>query len=226
MKNNVEWLSPELLDILKDVQYPIHHLDFETFMPAIPLFPKTRPYRPIPVQWSNHIEYEDGTVRHETYLCPDPKDPREEVAQSVLATLGTQGSICVYSEYERHLLLSLAEMFPALKSALLSATSRLWDLLPVIQNHYYHPDFDGSFSIKSVLPALVPTLDYGDLEIRNGATASNFYQRMVFSETDLIERARIATALHEYCKRDTLAMLEIRHVLLEKALGLQEETNS
>jgi hypothetical protein len=67
VKNNVEWISPLLRARLQSVRYPVHHLDFETFMPAIPVFPFTRPYRPMPFQWSNHIEYEDGTVVHHQY---------------------------------------------------------------------------------------------------------------------------------------------------------------
>ncbi|MGB0911718.1 MAG: DUF2779 domain-containing protein, partial [Nitrospirales bacterium] len=98
MKDNVEWMSSEFPTILRTVEYPIHHLDFEMFMPAIPPYPGTRPYRPIPIQWSNHIEHEDGTVEHESYLCRDPKDPREEIAHSILKTVREAGTICVYSD--------------------------------------------------------------------------------------------------------------------------------
>ena len=216
MKDNVEWMSSEFPSILRAVQYPIHHFDFEMFMPAIPPYPGTRPYRPIPIQWSNHIEFEDGRIQHESYLCTDPKDPREEIANTVLATVRGEGTICVYSENERHILLSLAESFPALKHSLNKVVDRLWDLFSILQKHYYHPAFGGSFSIKSVLPALVPSMAYGDLDVQNGAMASVMYRKMVFHETDLIERSRIANALLEYCARDTLGMLELRHVLLEK----------
>ena len=133
IKDNVEWISTELLTRLRSINYPVHHLDFETFMPAIPVYPKTRPYCPIPIQWSNHIEYEDGTVRHENYLCQSDRDPREEVARGVLDTLGTEGTICVYSEYERHLLRSLGDVFPNLKTEFSQVTTRLWDLLAIIQ---------------------------------------------------------------------------------------------
>ena len=216
-KDNVEWISSELLAILRSVTYPVHHLDFETFMPAIPTYPNTRPYCPIPIQWSNHIEYQDGTVRHETYLCQDDRDPREEVAKGVLDTLGKEGSICVYSDYERHLLRSLGEVFPSLKPDFSRAINRLWDLLFIIQKHYYHPGFQGSFSIKSVLPALAPHLAYDDLEIRHGALASVIFRKMIFEESDLVERLRLAQNLHDYCARDTQGMLELRRILLKKA---------
>ncbi len=219
VKANVEWISPLLRARLQAVRYPVHHLDFETFMPAIPVFPQTRPYRPIPFQWSNHIEYEDGTVVHQQYLCVDGRDPREELAHKLLDSLGETGSICVYSEYERFLLFGLGDFLPHLKSAFSKIVRRLWDLLSVIQQHYYHPEFGGSFSIKNVLPALAPKLAYDDLGIQNGAVAAVLYQKMVFSETDLIERAQIAQDLQEYCGRDTLAMVELRRVLMQRVGG-------
>ncbi|GJL54098.1 MAG: hypothetical protein NPIRA02_12300 [Nitrospirales bacterium] len=217
MKDNVEWMSPEFSTVMQSVVYPVHHVDFEMFMPAIPPYPGTRPYRPIPIQWSNHIEHQDGRIQHDTYLCTEPKDPREEIARSIIATVGETGTICVYSENERHILLSLAEAFPQLKGELLKIVERLWDLFAVIQQHYYHPDFRGSLSIKSVLPALVPHMAYQDLAIHNGAMASVVYRKMVLDELDLIERARMASDLREYCARDTMGMLMLRHVLLEKA---------
>jgi CRISPR/Cas system-associated exonuclease Cas4 (RecB family) len=217
VKENVEWISPTLADELRAVTYPVHHLDFETFMPAIPHYPNTRPYQPLPVQWSNHIESEDGQLRHEAFLCRDQKDPREELATRLLASVGDKGSICVYSEYERFVLLSLAEVLPHLRQQLRQVVSRLWDLLSVLQHHYYHPQFGGSFSIKSVLPSLVPSLGYQDLEIQDGSSASSIYYRVVFRETDWVERERLANALLQYCERDTLAMVEIRRVLHVKA---------
>ena len=225
MKDNVEWFSPELETMLKSVQHPVHHLDFETFMPGIPLYPKTRPYQPIPIQWSNHIEFEDSSLRHETFLCTDERDPREELAVALLDSLGKEGSICVYSDYEKYVLTALAEAFPSLRHDLIQLTHRLWDLLSVIQSHYYHPGFHGSFSIKSVLPTLVPDLKYDDLEIQNGATASVMYHQMIFKESDWVERQRIESALHEYCARDTLGMVELRRVLADKVQNLTSSSS-
>lgn len=218
VKANVEWISPHLLEQLQALEYPIHHLDFETIMPAVPLYANTRPYRPIPVQWSNHIETKDGEVRHDEYLSVHARDPRRELTEKLLNSLGDQGSICVYSEYERHVLLSLGELFPDLRGAIQRVVQRLWDLLSVIQHHYYHPAFHGSFSMKSVLPALIPDLSYAGLAIGHGALASVMYKKMVFEETDLVERLRMATALREYCGRDTWGMVELRRILLAKAM--------
>jgi uncharacterized protein DUF2779 len=220
MKDNMEWIGPALKTALRTARYPIHHLDFEAFMTAVPVYRGTRPYRPIPFQWSNHIETEDGVLRHEQYLSTDRRDPREELALALLASVGREGSICVYSGYEWRTLMELAELMPGLKRALSTVATRLWDLLPIIRQHYYHPEFNGSFSIKSVLPALNASLDYRNLEIRDGGLASLQYTRMVFGQTDGADRARIRESLLEYCKRDTLAMVEIRRALLRKAAAV------
>lgn len=216
VRENVEWISPKLAEKLQSIRYPVHHLDFETVMPAVPLYAHTHPYQPIPIQWSNHTEAEDGTLRHTAHLSTERKDPRESIAVSLLESVGDEGSICVYSEYEHYIVKALAEALPHLREDLLRVGERLWDLLEVLQTYYYHPDFQGSFSIKSVLPALVPSLDYGDLEIKDGATASAMYHRMMFVVTDWVERQRLESALLAYCARDTLGMVELRRVLSQK----------
>ncbi len=216
VKNNVEWISPGLGSTLRSVSYPIHHLDAETVMLALPRFPSTRPYQSLPVQWSNHIELESGEVSHQEFLHHEASEPRRRWAEALIESLGEKGSIVVYSAYEEALLRQLAETFPEFKSAFSAIVKRLWDLLPVIKSHYYHPAFNGSYSIKSVLPAVVPSLGYGDLVIQDGGQAAAEYYRMVFLESDWVERDSIREALLRYCARDTLAMVELRRVLGQK----------
>ena len=95
--------------------------------------------------------------------------------------------------------------------------ARLWDLHIVIRDHYYHPAFEGSYSIKAVLPAVVPSLSYADLAIRDGGVAACEYARMIFTVSDWIEKAQIEEALLRYCERDTLAMVELRKELKKRA---------
>ncbi len=217
VKDNVEWISPKLRTVLQSIRYPVHHLDFETVMLAIPRFPSTRPYQALPVQWSNHIELESGELRHEEFLHGEASDPRARLAGALIDSLGEQGHICVYSPYERSILEQLAEALPDWRSELKQIIGRIWDLYEVIKDYYYHPEFLGRYSIKDVLPAVVPSLSYDDLMIKEGGQAASEYYRMVFLETDWIERAKIEEALRQYCKRDTLAMVELRRALKEKA---------
>lgn len=216
VRANVEWRSSELVRVLRKVRYPVHHLDFETIMPAVPRFPGTCPYQTVPVQWSNHIESETGEIIHHEYLSSGIEDPREELVERLLESLGEAGTICVYSTFEHAVLDALAERYPRRKTAIGAVQKRLWDFCEVLQTHYYHPDFNGSYSLKAVLPAILPSLSYADLAIRNGATAAREYLRMAFEMQDWVERDRIAAALRAYCARDTLAMLELRRALLHR----------
>lgn len=217
VKENREWVGEGLRSALEKIVYPVHHLDFETFMPAVPKFVDTRPYQVIPTQWSNHIEQVDGALAHAEYLSRDGRDPREELAVTLLESLGREGSICVYSSYERSVLERLAEDFPSLRKELKRVMARLWDLHVVIRDHYYHPGFEGSYSIKAVLPAVVPSLSYADLAIGDGGVAACEYARMIFTVSDWIEKAQIEEALLRYCERDTLAMVELRRELKKRA---------
>jgi predicted RecB family nuclease len=217
VKNNVEWASADLARILQSVEYPVHHLDFETVMLAVPKFPRMKPYQSIPVQWSNHIELQSGEIIHHEFLHGEATEPRRQWAERLLESLGAQGTIVVYSSYEEAMMRQVAEAFPELRKVFSAVIKRLWDLYPVIKEHYYHPDFQGSYSIKSVLPVMVPELSYRNLLIQEGAQAASEYYRMVFIEEDWIEQARIKEALLQYCARDTMAMVRLRRALKEKA---------
>ena len=217
VKDNVEWVSTNLVASLRSVQYPVHHVDFETVMLAVPRFPATRPYQAIPVQWSNHIELESGDIIHHEFLHSDPTEPRKRWAEALIESLGEKGSIVVYSAYEEAMMRQVVEAFPEFRQPFSAIIKRLWDLHPIIKEHYYHPKFQGSYSIKTVLPAVVPSMGYDDLAIQEGGQAANEYYRMVFLESDWIEQARIKDALLRYCARDTMAMVELRRMLMKKA---------
>ncbi len=213
-----DWASSSLADVLEGVHYPVHHLDFEAFMPAIPLYAGTSPYSTVPFQYSIHRQSASRNMRHLEFLYTGDEDPQRELAEQLLFDLGRRGSICVYSPYEKGVIKRLAAKFSDLRSALMKLVDRLWDLLPIIRAHYYHPDFHGSFSIKSVLPALVPELSYADLEIGEGMMAANLYETARTLE-DEAGRQKIYDNLREYCAQDTWAMVELRRVLGERAIA-------
>ena len=86
---------------------------------------------------------------------------------------------------------------------------RLWDLLPVVRNHVYHPAFAGSYSLKSVLPALVPEMTYAGMPVANGQDAGLAWESLVHGGLDQFEREKTQTALLDYCGQDTLAMVKL-----------------
>ena len=151
---------------------PIAYLDFETISPAVPVWPGCHPCEQVPVQFSCHLLGPNGLEHHE-WLAEGPGDPREEFARKVIAACAGAKTIVAYNApFEKKCIKSLADVLPDLSSDLMALSKRIKDLLPIVRDHVYHPDFGGSFSIKSVLPALVPGLGYDDLEIQGGSAAS------------------------------------------------------
>ena len=198
---------------LANLQYPIHFLDFETDNPAIPRFDGLRPYQQFPFQYSCHVLQSDGTVTHHEYLHPDASDPRQPLLESLLNHISTCGSVVVYSAgFEKRVLRDLRLHFPEHASLLKSIIKRLWDQLDIFKNHYMHPDFHGSNSLKNVLPVLVPWLGYEDLDVQEGEEAQAVWNLML-NTTNETEKSRMIDDLKAYCKLDTRATLEIHKVL-------------
>ena len=202
---------------LANLRYPIHFLDFEADRPAIPRFDGFKVHEEFPFQYSCHVLQSDGGVTHHEYLHTDTTDPRPSLLKSLLTHTSDQGSIVVYNvSFERRILKGLAKSFPEYASALRSIIKRLWDQFAVIGKHYTHPDFCGSKSLKSVLPVLVPSLSYKDLDIQNGGDAPAAWNLMLSANNET-ERQEWNQRLRAYCRLDTLAMLEIHKVLKEKS---------
>lgn len=120
-----------------------------------------------------------------------------------------------YMNYEKGIIEGLAEDLPKHGKALLATLDRLVDLYKIIKNNYYHPEFHGSFSLKSVLPAIIPEMSYNSLTVQEGQEAGIEYMRMLDPSTPIEEKEKIKKNLLEYCWHDTLAMVRIREELLK-----------
>jgi predicted RecB family nuclease len=213
---NKETISEELEHELTDVEYPVHFLDFETIITAIPRYAGTRPYQTIPFQWSNHILQKDEFLEHHDYLCNEDKDPREEFTFRLLSVLGMKGTIFIYSSYEIRIIKALSEDLPEYRKKLLDILDRFKDLCVIMKKHFYNPGFHGSFSLKSVLPVLAPDMNYKSLEIQEGGQASLEYLRMIDPSASSKEREKIREDLLTYCEQDTYAMVRIREEMLKR----------
>ncbi len=213
--NNKTFISPGMGEALEQVQYPLYFLDFESFNEAIPRYAGCKTYQQIVFQWSCHIVHEDGTAEHKEFLHNDDSDPRKAFIEAMLKCVGTEGSIIHYASFEKARLNELAKTFPEYADKIAAVVERLYDLYAVISKNYYDPKFRGSFSIKKVLPVLVPDLSYEGLEIGEGGTASVKYLEMVNPETESEIKEKIRTALLVYCKLDTKAMVRIWQTLKE-----------
>jgi Domain of unknown function(DUF2779) len=198
--------DPAIAAALAKAEFPVHFVDFETFMPALPVFAGTRPYQTIPFQRSNHVLSTDRRVSHSEFLHDGRDDPRRLFVETLLAAAGDGGSVLVYSGYEEACLRGLEAALPDLALRLAQLRARLFDLHPVIRAHIYDPAFHGSFSIKTVLPALAPHLGYDDLEIGDGLLASLAYEELRDPNTSSVRAAELRANLLAYCGRETEAM--------------------
>ena len=200
-------------DYLGDVRFPVSFLDFETFQDAIPRFDGQGPYQNMPFQYSLHVVHETGELEHREFLADDSEDPRQELAQRLLQDLPAEGTIFAYHQsFELGVIRGLARHCAEYDARLMASTHRFKDLeVPFKQLMYYHPDFNGSFSIKSVLPALFPDepeLDYKRLAIRSGDAAMDIFAHLREND-DPDEKEAIRKSLRAYCRLDTLAMVKI-----------------
>ena len=223
VKTGRPWISNILAKELARIKYPRCFMDFETFAPAIPWHARMRPYQQIPFQWSVHRKVgPDAELEHFYFLAEDDRDPRREFLNSLTEVLGQRGPIVVYNAgFESQRLGELADYFPEHRQKIEMIQSRLWDLWPFIKTHIHHPQFHGSYSLKSVLPALVPDMTYEGMDIAHGGEARLAWDRMIRGGVDPVERRRLKTALLEYCRQDTLPMLRILERLKTLTLKAQ-----
>lgn len=200
---------------LATLRHPIAYLDFETVNPAVPRFTGMHPYQHIVFEWSAHIQQCPGAAPgHYEFLASNTADPRPEFITSLFAALPDTGSIVVYNQqFESARLDELAASLPEFAERIKKIQARLWDLLPVIRNHVYHPAFAGSFSLKSVLPALVSTMTYDGMEVANGQDAGLAWESLVRGNLVQSERDRVRKALLDYCGQDTFAMVRLLEAL-------------
>lgn len=196
---------------LAGLRYPLFFMDFETVNPAIPRFAGLRPYDHLPFQWSVHALRKLGTApEHYEFLATDASDPRREFIAPLCGAMGESGSIVVYNAaFESQRLCELAAWLPEFAERIKNIQVRLWDLLPAVRNHVYHPAFAGSFSLKAVLPALVPEMTYDGMTVSDGRAAGLAWESLVRGGLDSSERDRRTKALLDYCGQDTLAMVRL-----------------
>jgi hypothetical protein len=210
-----EFVGSGLESALAAASYPIHFVDFETIAPAVPRYRRTRPYQTLPFQWSDHVLHADDRVEHLEFLHTADTDPRSAFVDSLLEATARAGTIVVYTSFENTQLKALAKALRHRRKRIRKVQRRLFDLFAVVKEHYYHADLDGSFSLKTLAPVLVPALEYG--EIADGRAAGAAYEEMIRSSTGGERRASLEASLRQYCRTDTLAMLEIWKALDRRA---------
>ena len=207
---------------LKELEYPLHFLDFEGYNPAIPPYDGIRPFQQTPFQFSVHVIEKPGAdLIHHEFLPTGAGDPREPLVEKLLNSIGPTGSVVVYyAQYEAGVIRNLAEVFPKHQPALQSLIDRISDLIaPFKSRDILYPGFLGSAGLKNVLPILVPDMTYEGMEIGEGGAASMAYLRLIDPQVPKGEKENIRKDLLAYCGQDTLAMVKLVDVLREKIMN-------
>ena len=207
-------------DFLDTLSFPLYFLDFETMQTVIPRFVGTKPYPQIPFQYSLHyIEREGGELKHTEYLAESGPDPRRELAERLCADIPMNVCVTAYNKsFECTRIKELAAAFPDLADHMLNIEANIRDLLVSFQSGwYYNRAMGGSFSIKSVLPALFPNdpaLDYHNLEgVHHGGEAMTLFPKIKDMPPEEQEKAR--HNLLKYCELDTFAMAKVWQALVQ-----------
>ena len=207
-------------EFLDTLSYPLYHLDFETFQQAVPEFIGLRPYEQIPFQFSIHKEDGKGNLEHFEFLAEVGADPRYELALNLIKFIPQDACVLAFNmSFEKGVIRRLAANYPQISNELMAIHDNIKDLMaPFVSKSYYHPKMQGSYSIKYVLPALVPEFEsaYKDLNlIHHGGEAMQAYEAMAYMPDK--ERNAYKKALLAYCKLDTLAMVKVLEKLREVA---------
>ncbi len=214
--NMKDFINPDgIMKFLEQLEGPIGMLDFETFTQAVPSFDGQRPYQKIVFQYSLHI-LDGAKLEHLEFLGEPGKDPREELADRMITDTKYCKTILVYNiGFERTIVRDLTKRFPDKADDLQSIINRMLDMMTPFQNKdYYTKEMRGKYSIKLVLPALIPELRYDDLDIGDGGMAMDAYAKLQ-TMTDTHEIEKIKSDLLKYCELDTFAMVKILEKLKE-----------
>ena len=206
-------------EFIDGLRYPLYFLDFETYNPAIPPFDGIKPYGKIPFQYSLHRkDSPEADATHNGFLAEVGADPREALVHPLLKEIREPGDIIVYNQsFEKTVIMQLAQQLPNEARELEALLPRVRDMMaPFQKRHYYHPQMNGKYSIKSVLPVLVPDLSYDGLNIADGELAMQaFAELQDIEDPDRVSDTR--SDLWEYCKLDTFGMVRIFEELESKS---------
>lgn len=207
-----------IIEELNKLVFPLYFLDYETFPCALPRFDGFSPYQQIPFQYSLHIlDKIGGELRHKEFLYKESGDPSFGFTESLKKDIGTSGNIIVWNKkFECKINNEIAKRIPKEKKSIDAINARVYDLMEIFsKQHFVHKDFKGKTSIKYVLPVLVPELSYKKMNIKEGGTASQSWNKIVTGKESKEEKEKIAKDLRDYCKLDTYAMYAIWKYLIE-----------
>ncbi len=198
--NTLTCLNDQLKAEMDSWVYPLHFIDFETSMAAIPFTAGRRPYEGVAFQFSHHILHEDGRVEHAgEFLEATPGVfPNYLFIDKLMEQLSNDnGSIFRYSNHENTFLNTIFDQLDA-DSTVATADRERWqtfiksithkiankklfrqgerdmiDQWKMVKLYYYDPLTHGSNSLKAVLPATLNRSEFLKATYRQPISAIN-----------------------------------------------------
>ncbi len=205
-----------LASLLARCAFPLYFLDYESSSVPIPMYDGCWPYQQVPFQYSLHIVHANGEQLHRELLATERGiNPLFQLFRQLQSEIGAEGAIVVWNaSFERARNKEAARCVVEAAQFLENLNERMVDLMEAVSKHnYVQPDFRGSASIKAVLPVAAPDLSYRTLDIQDGASASERWLACMIDEVSDAERETAFSALRDYCRLDTLAMVRVwRHL--------------
>ena len=198
--NTVYLDSDGLKDELNSHIYPLHFIDFETSMVAIPFYEGSAPYEQIAFQYSHHIMEQNGTIRHDSQFINTAKGvfPNFEFVRSLKKDLEQDnGTIFRFADHEntvlnqikqqllketnnvihdRNELIAFIDSITHSKGEKTCGSRDMVDMCKIVKDYHYDPYTKGSNSIKAVLPAV----------LKRSAFIQNRYSQPIYGKGCLI----------------------------------------
>lgn len=209
--------TKEIANVLNGYAYPLYFFDYETYSPAVPLYDGFSPYKKIPIQFSLHyIEKKGGPLEHIEYLHQENSDPSDAVAKMLVDSINPSGTVLAWNVgFERSVTNELASRVPAHQHALQRICAQMQDLMDIFsKQHYVHKGFGGKVAIESVMNVMLPDMTYDHLPYTGQDVGFVWWKDIVATgvpKND--ERTEKIRLVLEYCKQDTLVMVEIWRIL-------------
>jgi len=198
--------------------FPLYFLDYETFLSAIPMFDGYKPQQQMVFQYSIHkVDSLNGDIGHSEHLAITKEDPSKSLIRQLREDIGSTGTVFVWNKtFEITRNKELGILHPKYSEFLADLNERIYDLGDFVNFGFYiHLRFKGSWSIKNVLPIMVPELGYDEMDISKGDQAMMAWWELIHDKFPMDDAEKTKTALLEYCKMDTWAMVKIWKKLLE-----------
>ncbi|MDR1087202.1 MAG: DUF2779 domain-containing protein [Endomicrobium sp.] len=212
---NTRYVSDNLKTELENIKQPFYYLDFESVTTIMPLYPDIAPHTQILTQFSlDKADINGNILKHYEHIADQTRDCSKDIAEKLIEYLGEAGGIITYANAERIIISKLGLLFPDLSEKLDKIIERIIDLEFIIRNNYYDINFHGRTSIKKILPALIPDMNYDSLDIGEGGEASAAFAFMAMGLYDEERINETKKNLLKYCAQDTLAMIRIHQFLI------------